>query len=135
MLFRSKSVDCFVMATLGEGFGLPAMQCMALNVPVIITNFSGCQDYAKDENCTLLEPQGFMIHSNMDNIVQFNNRKWPRITIDSVRQALRHVFDNYELAMYKADKAYEYVHKNFNYDVVHEKFFNLMESVYGVRKT
>lgn len=126
-----KSADCFVMATLGEGFGLPAMQCMAVGTPVIITNFSGCQDYANDETCTLINPDGFMLHANMDNIVQFNNRKWPRLTIHSIQQAMRNVKNNYEAAVHKADKAYDFVHQNFNYNVVSKHFTRLMECVYG----
>jgi glycosyltransferase involved in cell wall biosynthesis len=76
-----KSADCLVMPTLGEGFGLPGLQSMAVGTPVIVTNFSGCQDYAAEDKCTLLEPSGFVLQSNMDNILQFNNKKWPRVTV------------------------------------------------------
>jgi glycosyltransferase involved in cell wall biosynthesis len=91
-----KTVDCLVMPTLGEGFGLPPMQCMSVGVPVIVTNHSGCQDYANSQNCTLLEPSGFLIHENMDQITQFYNKKWPRIEIDTIRKSMRDVFLNQE---------------------------------------
>lgn len=127
-----KSADCLVMPTLGEGFGLPAMQCMSIKVPVIVTNFSGCQEYASADRCTLIEPSGFMMHSNMDQIVQFTNKKWPRITINSVQEAMRRVFSNKEEAANKADKAYEYVRENFSYSVAASKFDKIMEKVYCV---
>lgn len=127
-----KSSDCLVMPTLGEGFGLPGLQCMALKVPIIITNFSGCQEYASNERCTMIEPSGFMLHSNMDNIVQFADKKWPRITVKSVQEAMRRVFSNREEVVCKADKAYEYVRSNFSYEVVANMFGSVMETVYRV---
>lgn len=130
-----KSADCYVSPTMGEGFGLPALQSMALKVPVIITNFSGCQEYAKNNNCTLLEPSGFMVHKCIDPIPQFANRKWPRIKVSTVQEAMRSVFQNYEVALQKADIAYEFVRQNFNYEVFVSKFDEMMEAVYGAGKS
>jgi len=127
-----KSADCLVMPTLGEGFGLPALQSMAVGVPVIVTNFSGCQDYATDETCTLLEPQGFILHNNMDNISQFANRKWPHIPIISIQNAMRNVYSNYNVAITKADKAYDYVQEKFSYKTAAKHFQQVMETVYRV---
>lgn len=127
-----KSADCLVMPTLGEGFGLPAMQCMSIRVPVIVTNFSGCQEYASSDRCTLIEPSGFMMHSSMDQISQFANKKWPRITIQSIQESMRSVFSNKEEAIIKADKAYEYVREKFSYAVAAEKFNKIMENIYCV---
>jgi len=127
-----KSVDCLVMPTLGEGFGLPAMQCMAIKVPVIVTNYSGCQEYASSDNCLLIEPSGFMIHENMDQIAQFANKKWPRIEIDAVQKSMRNVFMNPQEARMRADKAYDYVHAKFSFKAISDQFWKMMESVYRV---
>jgi len=130
MPFFYKSADCLIMCSLGEGFGLPALQCMSVKVPVIVTNFSGCQEYASLERCTLLEPSGFIMHSNMDNISQFANKKWPRITIQSIQESMRRVFSNKDEAKIKADKAYEFVQENFSYAVAISKFDKILENVY-----
>jgi glycosyltransferase involved in cell wall biosynthesis len=124
-----KSADCLVLPTLGEGFGLPALQSMSVKVPVIVTNFSGCQEYASKETCTLIEPSGFIMHSNMDQISQFSNKKWPIVTVDSIRQSLRTVINNRQEIDFKADKAYENVHNNFCYSVAARKFDKIMESI------
>lgn len=127
-----KSVNCLVMPTLGEGFGLPALQCMSLKIPVIVTNFSGCQDYANDSTCTLIEPVGFVFQESMDNISQFANKKWPYLTIESISQSMLKVYANYNLALEKAEVAYEHVQRNFTYDIVYKAFAELMETVYHV---
>ena len=48
------SVDCFVLPTRGEGWGLPIAEAMAMELPVIVTNFSGPTAYANDENSYLI---------------------------------------------------------------------------------
>lgn len=48
------SVDCFVLPTRGEGWGLPIAEAMAMALPVIVTNFSGPTAYANDDNSYLI---------------------------------------------------------------------------------
>lgn len=125
-----KSADCYISPTMGEGFGLPALQSMAIRVPVIITNFSGCQEYAKENNCTLLEPSGFMIRESIDPVPQFANKKWPRIRVSTVQTAMRKVYQEYKIAQEKADTAYEFVHNNFGQQTFAHKFSDMMENLY-----
>ncbi len=127
-----KSFNCLIMPTLGEGFGLPALQCMAVKIPIIITNFSGCQDYAKENFCTLIEPNGFMLHNNMDNIAQFENKKWPRIEIQSIQNAMRQAYSSENIIKAKADKAYEFVQDNFSYNRCVNCFKELAETINSV---
>lgn len=130
-----KSADCLVSPSLGEGFGLPALQCMALKVPVITTNFGGCKDYATADNCILVEPSGFLIHDCLDNIPQFRGCKWPRITVQSVRHAMRSALECREENRSKSENAYTNVRENFSSQVTVDKFLELMEMVYRVRQT
>ena len=126
-----KSSDCLVLPTLGEGFGLPPMQCMAMKIPVIVTNFSGCQEYASEDTCTLLEPKGFLMHEYIDKIPQFKGRKWPRITVESIQEAMRHVLDNSNEVAQKSEKAYDLVINKFNYEKISTSIQEMMETVYG----
>lgn len=43
-----KSADCFVLPTRGEGWGLPVVEAMAMELPVIVTNWSGPTAYLDD---------------------------------------------------------------------------------------
>jgi glycosyltransferase involved in cell wall biosynthesis len=120
------------MPTVGEGFCLPGLQSMALKVPVIITNFSGCQDYANKETATLIEPQGFILQRNMDSIPQFRDKKWAFISIEDLREKMRYVFTNYDIAENKALCAYDYVRDNFNYNKIENIFYEMLGSIYGI---
>jgi glycosyltransferase involved in cell wall biosynthesis len=126
-----KSADCLVSPTMGEGFNLPGLQCMSLGIPVIITNFSGCQDYANDRTATLMEPSGFVFRNNMDNIPQFKNKKWAFLEVNKIQKAMRYVFNNQEKAKMKSNWAYSEVRNKFNYKVIGNTFTNILRELYG----
>jgi glycogen synthase len=48
--------DAFVLPTRGEGWGLPVMEAMAMALPVIVTNTSGCSQYLTHDNSFPLTP-------------------------------------------------------------------------------
>ena len=48
--------DAFVLPTRGEGWGLPVMEAMAMALPVIVTNTSGCTQYLTHSNSFPLTP-------------------------------------------------------------------------------
>lgn len=123
-----KKADCFVSPTLGEGFGIPGMQAMALGVPVVITNYSGCQDYANSETATLIEPRGFIALKEMDKIPQFNSKSWGHIVAEDVAKAMRHVICNKQDVNRKANYGSKFVADNFNYHITAKKFSKLFES-------
>lgn len=124
-----KLADCFISPTLGEGFGLPGLQCMALGIPVITTNFSGVTDYAKTDTATLIEPEGFIVYSDLDTIHQFKNKKWAHITVDNVRKSMRHVLENPKEVQTKANNGLLMVKENFKYEVVANKIKQMCEKI------
>jgi len=111
-----KNADCLINPTMGEGFGLPGLQFMSLGIPIITTNFSGVTDYSNENNCTFIEPQGFIMHPNLDNISQFNNKKWAHITVDEIRKKMRYVVENKEDIKIKAKKGYLEVREKYSYE-------------------
>tara|TARA_B100001778_G_scaffold334404_1_gene345628 strand:+ start:32221 stop:33354 length:1134 start_codon:yes stop_codon:yes gene_type:complete len=127
-----KSADCLISPTLGEGFGLPPLQSMAVNVPVIVTNFSGCTEYASNDTCTLIEPDGFLFHDMMDDIPQFAAQKWPRLRVEDIAKAMRSVVDDYDTAKAKSERGCSLVQNSFGYNQIVSYFDKMMEQVYGV---
>lgn len=108
--------DIYINPSLGEGFGLPGFQSMALGIPLITTRFGGVLEYAKPDLCNYIEPHGYKTYPIMDGIPQFNGCVWPIIRMTDIKDAfIRARQDDFRS---KAAKAYEYVHNNFNYNKV-----------------
>lgn len=119
-----KKADCYICPSLGEGFNLGLMQSMALGIPTIVTRFGGVLDYAKPNTCTYLEPKEYKMLPSVDGVPQFSNCVWPFITIEEVAKKMREVRNNWPKD--KIAKAYDYVHQNFNYDVIGNKLFEVI---------
>lgn len=124
-----KTANCLVCPTLGEGFGLPGLQCMALGIPVIVTNFSGVTDYANEHTATLIEHNGFVVYNDLDTIPQFRGKKWANITVQSIRDAMRKVINEPELAKQKAQNGLEYIKSRFTYDAVSTKLSEMLKQI------
>ncbi|MEI6297305.1 MAG: glycosyltransferase family 4 protein [bacterium] len=124
-----KGADCLICPTVGEGFGIPGLQSMALGIPVVITNFSGCTDYANNETATLIEPEKFIVINDMDKISQFKNRKWANITPDRVRQAMRYVIENTDAIQKKANYAAPIIAQNYNYSSTAKRFKEMLDTL------
>ena len=44
----------------------------------------------------MLEPEGFVITKNMDNIPQFRNKKWAFVSAEKIKKAMMKVINNKE---------------------------------------
>lgn len=126
-----KSADCLISPTLGEGIGLPAIQCMSLGVPVAITKFSGCEDYASEDTCTVIGHNGFRLYPCLDDIPQFRNRKWANVEAKEVSRVLRQVKDNQVEIRDKAETAYDFVRENFSYEKAEKAFTRMINEIYS----
>jgi len=124
-----KSFNCLILPHVGEGFGLPGLQCMRLGVPIIITNFSGCQDYANNQTATLLNPEGFVLHKTMDNYPQFANKKWAFVSIAEIRKQMRFAYENQDEILKKAVYAVEEIGDKFSYEQCAKRFEKIIETV------
>lgn len=54
------AADAFVLPSRGEGFGLPLMQAMSMELPVIATRWGGHLDYMNDENSLLIDLEALL---------------------------------------------------------------------------
>lgn len=108
-----KSFDCIVCPTSGEGFGLPGLQALSLEVPLIITNYSGCLEYANMDTAWLLDYKIQKI-KEIDPVPQFMNKDWAVIDTEVLATAMRQVVDSPLERKRKAQKGREKVVDDFS---------------------
>lgn len=126
-IFMAKG-DVYINVSLGEGFGLPGIQSMALGIPIITTKFGGVLEYAKEDNCTFVEPYQSKVYSRLDGIPQYDGCIFPVYLIKEVSNKMRHVFENYNTTIKeKAMIGYSFIHKNFNYHTIGNKFLEAIQ--------
>jgi len=124
-----KSFDCLVLPTKGEGFGLPALQAMALGLPVIVTDYSGCTDFANNDTAFLLKPERIIIKEDMDRIPQFMNRRWAEISVEELGGVMLYVYEHPDEVKEKVRNAEHFVREGFGLDLVGERFSRLFSQL------
>ena len=128
-----QKVDCLVSPTMGEGFYLPGLQAMACKVPLIITNWSGCIEYATEETATLLTPGKFVEIDFLDGIPQFRHKKWANVSPGKVAEKMRWVYENPEQSLQKAETGFQNIQNRFSYDAVLGKIEEVFKEMTWLR--
>jgi GT2 family glycosyltransferase len=92
-----RSVDCFVLPSRGEGWGLPIMEAMACGLPVIATNWSGPADFiSKDTAYPLDVERAKPAEGECPYYKGFN---WAEPSYEHLRSLMRHVYENRDEAL------------------------------------
>lgn len=130
------SWNCLIFPTRGEGFGLPPIEAMANGLPVICTNFSGVTEYLNDKTgypikkVDLVKSWGYDRRDGQGNITpegqDYGN--FGQADIDETAQIMKHVYDNYDEALKKAEYAAKYVRKDFNWDNMAKKMLECVNN-------
>ena len=118
--------DCFVFPSRGEGFGMPPIEAMATGLPTIVAANTGMLDYSDDRyNYTVK-------HSHMSPAIRYPRDwgdvgNWYEPDFEDLKAKMLHVFQNQAEARQKGDAASEWVHSEWNYDVVAKRFIDAIE--------
>ena len=86
--------DCGVYISRGEGWNLELLETMAMNKPVIASNFSAHTEYCNKNNSFLVDITETEIA--MDNKWFFGNSSWAKIDQDQIDQTIQHMRHCYE---------------------------------------
>lgn len=122
------SCDVFVLATRGEGWGLPVIEAMACAKPVIVTNHGACLDFVNSGNAYLVDVKA-MVHvddgRNFDPSLDFG--EWAEPDQDHLACLLRHVFENRDEAKRVGEVAGADIAGAWTWDHAAAKAWNLLQ--------
>jgi len=124
-----KSFDCLVLPTKGEGFGLPVLQSMAVGVPVIVTDYSGCTDFANNDTAFLLKTEGIVLKEDMDSISQFRKRRWANISVEQISKVMQYVYEHPDEVKEKVRCAEQFVRVGFGLDETKKRFDTMFSAL------
>jgi glycosyltransferase involved in cell wall biosynthesis len=110
------SADAYVLASHGEGFGLPYIEALACGLPVIATRWSGQLDFLHDGNSYLIEVEGLVPAS--PEVEYYAGHRWAQPSVDHLRQLMRTVFSHPEDARGRAALGRQEITEHWDWDVV-----------------
>ncbi|MFI2855981.1 glycosyltransferase [Paenibacillus sp. JSM ZJ436] len=101
MLELYASCHAFVLPTRGEGWGRPYMEAMALEVPVIGTNWSAQLEFMNEQNSYLIDVER-LVEVPPSMPAHFKGHMWAEPSIEHLIQLLRDVYRRYDQAKQRA---------------------------------
>jgi len=117
-----KSVQCFILPSHGEGWGLPLAEAMSMALPVIATNWSGPTAFMNEGNSFLVNIDGLVNATTEGHL-------WAAPSLSHLKQQMRKVFRNKVENTQKGKQARKDIMKNFSLaavgDIVIEKLRNI----------
>lgn len=127
-----KTFDCFVSTHRGEGWGIPQMEAMIMEKPIISTNCGGIHDFLNKDVAYLLDCNLISLKENSRNKQWYTpDQKWADVKVDDVRKAMREVFNNQDKAKEVGKKARAFVLKNFEVTEVGKLMYDRLLKIEG----
>ncbi|MDD2707185.1 MAG: glycosyltransferase [Verrucomicrobiae bacterium] len=114
-----RRADAFVLPTRGEGWGIPFMEAMAMELPAIGTGWGGQLDFMNDANSYLADfelreiPHGCDLRPVLHPEFYWGAR-WAEPSADHMARLMRQVYERREEAKEKGRAARAFVTENFN---------------------
>jgi glycosyltransferase involved in cell wall biosynthesis len=101
------AANAFVLASRGEGWGLPYGEAMAMGLPTIATEWGGHLDFMNETNSYLVETDGMVpMDEETRAVLQVEpGLQWAEPSVDSLRQIMRRVFERPAEAKAKGEAA------------------------------
>lgn len=110
------AADAFVLPTRGEGWGIPFMEAMAMELPVIATRWSAHLDFMSDANSYLIDIEGLVpVDSDQtkENPFYTPDQQWAEPSLAETVRLMRHVFEHQAEARAKGVQARRHIQQNW----------------------
>eukprot|EP00759_Apiculatamorpha_spiralis_P030587 PhF_6_TR32191/c0_g1_i2/m.47821 len=111
-----RSVDCFVLPTRGEGWGLPIHEAMAMGLPVIATAWSGPVDFMTNDTALMLNIEG--LEPSRGAFVMGKGSRWAVPSTSHLKWLIRWVFEHQEEGRRLGIRAREHIVQHFSQEAV-----------------
>lgn len=112
------AAGCFVLPSRGEGWGIPYLEALACECPVIATRWSGQLDFLHDDNSDLIDMDGLVPVAANCNHEIFAGQRWAQPSLDHLRQLMRQAVDNPGRGRAKAREGRRDILRKWDWDQV-----------------
>jgi len=121
------SSDAFVLPSRGEGWGRPHVEAMAMELPILATNWSGSTEFMNEANSYPIRVERLVpVKSGA-----FKGHRWAQPSVSHLRQLMRHVVNNPEEAAAKGKKARIHMQTYYSPEVLAQTVLQHMRRIQG----
>lgn len=126
-----RTCNAYVFPTRGEGFSLTCAEALALEVPVIVTDYGGHTDYVNYSNSTLIKYKGLepLSDDKLGLSPQYKGLPLAEPSIEHLRYSMRQVYIYYDEMKEKAKKGRIDVKSKFSQMQVGETLLDTIERI------
>jgi len=125
-----RSFNCFVSPHRGEGWGIPQMEALLMGNAIISTNCGGVHEYFKNTiDAILLEHTLTQVSNNRNGQWYQPDQQWASVEVDTVRKALRWVFDHQAAAGETAKRGGSTVRQLFSFKTVGDQMAKRLRQI------
>ena len=123
--------DCFVLPHRGEGWGIPQVEALLMEKPLISTSLGGMHDWISRKNYQALDRYKLERVTGMDYVPWYtSDQKWANPELDQLKQKMRWVYENYDKAKNQTLKAKQEVIKKLSFEAVGTTMRQRIEDIY-----
>ena len=124
-----KSADCYVLPSLGEGWGLTYTESMSVGLPVIATRSTSMTDFMSDSNSFLIEVEEEHTEPACDWITpDYKGRDFSTPCVRDLQEKMRYVFENTTEAKRRGKNASVEMNK-WTWEAASEKWIERLQEI------
>ena len=131
-IYKHKKICGFMSATKGEGYGLPLIEAAAQGIPIVVTGWSGHNEFLDrdlylDVDYTLEE----INDSKVDKRVFVKGSRWAKVNENDFKRKIQDLRDNYDLHSKNAEKMKKKIKAQFCKSVVINRYNDFFDTLRG----
>ena len=125
-----KSANCFVLPSLGEGWGLNYTEAMSMALPTIGTRATSQVDFMTDSNSFLIDVAEYRPEPKCNWICpQYVGEKFAIPSMEHLQKLMRQVYTDRELAKKKGEQARKDMVRKYQWKYAANKWFKRLKEL------
>jgi len=121
--------DCYVSFDRGEGFGLSPFTAGACGNPIIVTNYGGAKEYAKDHTSYRVDRSLTPVFGMPWSPWYRGDQLWAEPDVFHGSSLMRKVYDNQEEAKARGQIMKSYISENFTWEHIGKRIIEEIKKI------